>query len=63
MSHTYKVTVIGIAVNDWMDLRNVIFNGTQPLEETYGGQEGFYTFASEQTPADLGPLVKVERIS
>jgi hypothetical protein len=60
MTYTYKVTVIGLAVTDWMDIRNVIFSGAQPLEETYGGQEGTFTFATPQTPADLGPLVKVE---
>jgi hypothetical protein len=60
MTHTYKVTVIGLAVTDWMDIRNAIFSGNQTLEETYGGQEGTFTFSEPQTPADLGPLVKVE---
>ena len=63
MTYVYKVTVIGVAVNDWMALRNLIFNGAQPAEETYGGQEGVYTFDTPQTPADLGPLVKVETIT
>ena len=60
MTYTYKVTVIGVAVNSWQDLRNVAFNSAQPLEETYGGQEGTFTFATPQTPTDLGPLVRVE---
>jgi hypothetical protein len=60
---TYKVTVIGVAVNDWMDLRKLIFSGAQPVEETYGGQVGTFTFDTPQTPTDLGPLVKVELIS
>jgi hypothetical protein len=63
MVSTYKVTVIGIAINNWQDLRNVIFSDHQPVEETYGGQVGTFTFDSPQTPADLGPLVRVELIS
>jgi len=63
MTYIYKVTVIGVSVNNWQDLRNLIFNGAQPVEETYGGQEGIYTFPTPQTPADLGPLVKVELLS
>jgi hypothetical protein len=60
MVSTYQVTVIGFAVNDWMSLRGLIFSGAQPVEETYGGQIGTFTFDIPQTPADLGPLVKVE---
>lgn len=63
MTYTYKVTVVGVAVNNWQDLRNLAFNSAQPLEETYGGQVGTFTFAAPQTPADLGPLVRVELIS
>jgi len=60
MTYNYKVTVVGVAVNNWQDLRNLAFNSAQPLEETYGGQVGTFTFDSPQTPADLGPLVRVE---
>ena len=63
MVSTYQVTVIGVAVNDWMSLRGLIFSGAQPVEETYGGQIGTFTFDSPQTPADLGLLVRVELIS
>ena len=59
MVSTYQVTVIGVAVNDWMSLRGLIFSGAQPVEETYGGQIGTFTFATPQTPADLGLLVRV----
>lgn len=62
MVSTYQVTVIGVAVNDWQALRKLIFSDAQPAEETYGGQVATYTFATPQTPADLGPLVKVELI-
>jgi len=63
MVSTYKVTVVGVAVNNWQDLRNLAFNSAQPVEETYGGQVGTFTFATPQTPADLGPLVRVELLS
>ena len=63
MVSTYQITVFGVAVNDWMALRNLAFPGSQPIEETYGGQIGTFTFATPQTPADLGPLVRVELIS
>jgi hypothetical protein len=60
MTYTYKVTVIGVAVNNWQDLRGLTFGLSQPDEETYGGQIGTFTFSTPQTPADLGPLVRVE---
>lgn len=63
MVSTYKVTVVGVAVNSWQDLRELIFSSAQPVEETYGGQVGTFTFAEPQTPADLGPLVRVELLS
>lgn len=63
MVSTYKVTVVGVAVNSWQDLRELIFSSAQPVEETYGGQIGTFTFSTPQTPADLGPLVRVELIS
>ena len=63
MVSTYQITVVGVAVNDWMALRNLAFPGAQPVEETYGGQIGTFTFDSPQTPADLGPLVRVELLS
>lgn len=60
MVNTYQVTVIGVAVNDWTALRNLVFTGAQPVEETYGGQIGTFTFDAPQSPVDVGPLVKVE---
>jgi len=60
MTYTYQVTVIGVAVNNWQDLRNLVFGSAQPVEETYGGQHGEFHFSTPQTPADLGPLVRVE---
>jgi hypothetical protein len=63
MVSTYQITVIGVAVNDWMALRDLVFSSAQPVEETYGGQIGTFTFDTPQTPADLGPLVRVELLS
>jgi hypothetical protein len=63
MTYKYKVTVIGVKLDSWQDLRGLVFSEGQPLEETYGGQVGTFTFATPQTPADLGPLVRVELIS
>ena len=59
----YKVTVIGVTVNDWMALRGLAFHNAQPVEETYGGQVGTFTFSEPVTPANLGPLIKVETIT
>jgi hypothetical protein len=62
--YRYKVTVIGMLVNDWQDLRNAIFNGSPAVFEQYGSTPSAeFHFDSPQTPADLGPLVRVELIS
>jgi hypothetical protein len=63
MTYRYKVTVIGVKLDSWQDVRDLIFGSAQPVEETYGGQIGTFTFATPQTPADLGPLVRVELLS
>lgn len=63
MVSTYQITVMGVAVNDWMALRKLAFNSAQPIGETYGGQVGTFTFDQPVTPADLGPLVRIELIS
>ena len=60
MTYVYQVTVIGIAINNWQDLRNVIFSDHQPVEETYGGQVGTFTFDAPQEPVYVGHLIKVE---
>lgn len=60
MIHVYQVTVIAVVINDWPSLRKLIFFDAQPVGETYGGNVATYTFDAPQTPADLGPLVKVE---
>jgi hypothetical protein len=59
----YSVKVIGVSVTNWMDLRKAIFGDAQPIFEEFGGQSGTYEFADTVTPADLGPLVRVELLS
>lgn len=59
----YSVKVIGVAVTNWMELRKAIFGDAQPVFEEFGGQSGTYEFSEPVTPADLGPLVRVELIS
>ena len=59
----YSVKVIGVAVTNWMDLRKAVFGDAQPIFEEFGGQSGIYEFSEPVTPADLGPLVRVELIS
>ena len=64
MTYKYKITVIAVAVQDWQELRKAIFGEAQPIFEEFGGGIPFtVTFATPQTPADLGPLVKVELLS
>lgn len=64
MTYKYKITVIAVAVQDWQELRKAIFGEAQPSFEEFGGGIPFTVeFAEPVTPADLGPLVKVELLS
>lgn len=63
MNYTYKVSMIGASLADPYAFLKAVFpqwNG-EPAES--GGAYVLVTFASPQTPADLGPLIKVELIS
>ena len=52
-----------LLVSDWQQFRKFVFGDVQPVfEEFGGGAQYFVEFAEPVTPADLGPLVKVERI-
>jgi hypothetical protein len=56
----YRITSI-LQVNDWQALRVAVFGDAQPVFEQFGGGAPYLVeFATPQTPADLGPLVKVE---
>lgn len=62
---TYRITiVIGKMDNSICPppLVAVLFPNALPLNVTATEQDCVVTFASPQTPADLGPLVKVEII-
>jgi len=60
--YRYKVTAIAIVVSDWTAMRQAIFGQSQAIFEQYGSGLGEFHFDTPQTPADLGPLVKVELI-
>lgn len=58
----YSITSI-LQVSDWQALRVAVFGDAQPIFEQFGGGAPYVVeFATPQTPADLGPLVKVELI-
>lgn len=60
MSTTYKVSMVGASLAEPYVFLKAVFpqwNG-EPAES--GGSCVLVTFATPQTPADLGPLVKVE---
>lgn len=63
MNYKYKVSMSGVSLSDPYAFLKVVFpqwNG-EPAESSGGYVT--VTFDSPQTPADLGPLVKVELIS
>ena len=53
-----------LLISDWQVLRKSVFGDAQPIFEEFGGGAPYVVeFAEPVTPADLGPLVKVELIS
>ena len=65
MSYTYKITILGMPMDNSECPPAIVqaifpaFNG-EPVE--LSNKDCTVTFGSEQTPVDLGPLVKVELI-
>ena len=60
MRYTIKTSLL---ISDWQELRRSIFGDAQPIfEEMGGGAPYVVEFDTPQTPADLGPLVKIEII-
>jgi len=56
----YQITSI-LQVNDWQALRVAIFGQALPVFEQFGGGAPYVVqFSEPVTPADLGPLVRVE---
>jgi hypothetical protein len=50
-----------LLISDWQELRKSVFGDAQPIFEEFGGGAPYIvTFSTPQTPADLGPLVRVE---
>lgn len=66
MIYTYRITtLLGTLSNSKNppDFLTVLFPGVVPSIVDLSESECLVTFATPQTPADLGPLVKVELIS
>jgi hypothetical protein len=60
MRYTIKTPLL---ISDWQLLRKSIFGDVEPVFEQFGGSSDYIVqFDAPQTPADLGPLVKVEVI-
>jgi hypothetical protein len=58
---TYKITTAFQA--DWDNLFKSLFGSNQHVYSQVSGNEGVFGFSDASvTPADLGPLVKVEII-
>jgi hypothetical protein len=56
----YRITSI-LQVNDWQALRVAVFGQALPVFEQFGGGAPYIVqFSEPVTPADLGPLVRVE---
>jgi hypothetical protein len=60
---TYRVTLSGLLISDGSALCSAIFPDAMPTRLEYSQDYVLATFASPQTPADLGPLVKVELVT
>ena len=59
----YTITT-PLQINDWQQLRIDIFGDAVPVFEQFGGGAPYLVeFSEPVTPADLGPLIKVELIS
>ena len=59
----YTIKTVGVVIEDWQALRVAVFGNAQPIFEQFGGGAPYIVeFDTPQTPADLGPLVKVEII-
>jgi hypothetical protein len=61
MTTTYRITS-SLLIGDYAQLLATIFPAWNGEPVTAGQSEITVTFATPQTPVDLGPLVKVEVI-
>ena len=60
--YKYKLTAIGF-YPEFDLLYKQIFGDAVHVESLVTGNVAFYSFDSPQTPADLGPLVRIELLS
>jgi hypothetical protein len=60
MSVTYKVSMLGASLADPYAFLKAVFPQWDGEPAESGGAYVLVTFDSPQTPADLGPLVRVE---
>lgn len=59
----YTITT-PLQINDWQQLRIDVFGDAVPVFEQFGGGAPYLVeFSEPVTPADLGPLIKVETIT
>jgi hypothetical protein len=63
MKYTYKVSMSGVTLSDPYVFLKVVFPQWNGETAESNGAYVAVTFDSLQTPADLGPLVRVELIS
>ena len=63
MSYTYRVSMSGVTLADPYAFLQAVFPQRDGEPAESDGASVTVTFATPQTPADLGPLVKVELLS
>ena len=60
MSTTYRITMIGAYIANGAELAKAVFPQLNGEDIDCDSASVTVTFATPQTPADLGPLVRVE---
>jgi hypothetical protein len=60
MSTSYRITMIGAYIANGAELAKAVFPQMNGEELTCDSASVTVTFATPQTPTDLGPLVRVE---
>jgi len=60
MSYTYRITMTGATLSDPYSFLQAVFPQRNGEPASSDGASVTVTFATPQTPADLGPLVRVE---
>ena len=60
MSTTYRITMVGAYIANGAELAKAVFPQMNGEDMTMDPASVTVTFDTPQTPADLGPLVRVE---